>query len=236
MGCPRGCGGGRVPTPPSAPTSLANSKPGVAPEGMVLLEYLGPSENTLRFVGKKTQTAYRFGRTPEHRQKYVFAADAPGLLSQGWGQGQQTFRQVAAPVPVTVTAPLVVRDRVVPAEVKQEPAQTFDQWSKPVEGTIIEAKLVETPSWDVVITAVDSAGLAEWEVRPAAVEETLKHLENLIAIRDSSYTVIRNLVPTLSLEVATWYLAEEKSGKNRVGVVKLLQAHIAALSEQTVPA
>lgn len=67
-----------------APSSAdrANSSYTPNPDSdMVQVEYSGDIAGPLSYVGKVTNSTYRFGTDPEYRVKYVYKADLPALLS-----------------------------------------------------------------------------------------------------------------------------------------------------------
>lgn len=207
MPCSRGCGGGRVNPPPAAPQQMnAQSNPGAPQAGMVLLEYVGSSPNTLRFVGRKTQTAYRFGDSPEHRLKYVFTEDATDLLLQAEGPGRQRFKQAAAQPVIAPMQPLVVRDRIAPVAAPAPVA---------TESQTVTTMGTTAPDVPPFIDAI-------WRL-PARTDSL-------------SYQTIREAVPTLDLKETDAWLKAERHGKKRVGVLKLLEAHLMALMQEPVTA
>lgn len=125
------CGGGRAKAlPPVLPQGNGNANvqmraatvPGQPQEGMILIEYMGDSQNSIRYVGKPSETAYRFSDTPEHKLKYVYAIDVPYFLTLGvpGRPGVQLFRRADEAQPASPSRPLVVRDR--PAPVNPPPA------------------------------------------------------------------------------------------------------------------
>ena len=53
-----------------------------APEGAMLLEYVGPKQGSQTFRGTATGTLYRFSAVPSQSRRYVDNRDAPGLLAR----------------------------------------------------------------------------------------------------------------------------------------------------------
>lgn len=120
--CPAGRKANGIP-----PTS-GMSNPGLMagdPGGAMLLEFTGLSAGVRTYKGQKTNTLYRFGNEPNHRMKYVLAADAPGLLAMSNTFKLAESRPGTQPSPVlTVENPPSVKDETVQP---LEPA-TKDGW------------------------------------------------------------------------------------------------------------
>jgi len=79
------CGSRRKTVRPPATPKVVKDTP---PDGMVLLEYIGPTPKSI-WIGKGTNTRYIFGSDPPHRRKFVYGKDAPGFI----GMTKQ-FREV----------------------------------------------------------------------------------------------------------------------------------------------
>jgi len=106
---PCGCESDKVTPPPSVKTQAAA-------DDMILAEYIGKQANTFRIEGKKTGTAYRFGNSDHHRQKYVFRADVkfnPDGTGHILGQPNE-YRIITRPLVANGEglSPLVIRDRI----------------------------------------------------------------------------------------------------------------------------
>jgi glycosyltransferase involved in cell wall biosynthesis len=123
------CGGGKISAPPQVNVKTMNT------DGMVLMEYLGAEMNTHRIVGKATGTAYRFGASKEHHQKYVFAQDVASLVSQ------RKYRVVAKSNMLTGAAlsPLVVRDRPEPQNARPPEPEVVTPAPAPIIVTPVPA-------------------------------------------------------------------------------------------------
>jgi len=75
------CGGCAKKRPQKPPVPVSRSAAPTAPSGeWTLLEYLGNDPNKVTYLGHETRTKYTFSGS-SHRQRYVYTADVPYLLS-----------------------------------------------------------------------------------------------------------------------------------------------------------
>lgn len=137
---------------------------GDAPNGAVLLEFMGTSPSIVAYKGRETGTVYRFGNASTHKTRYVLAPDVPGLIAING-----LFRVAGSNTTPESNSPVL--DVAIPPE--------------------------PTPEVSAANTLAD----------------------------------LRAMLPNLTLEETMTMLAKEKAGANRIGAVKLLEAHRTALQE-----
>jgi glycosyltransferase involved in cell wall biosynthesis len=157
---------------------------GTAPEGAMLLEFLGPSPSVATYRGRVSGTQYRFGNNESHKVKYVLAADAPHLLSL-----KGMFRSLAIPAPSAaaaagvVTAPVL--DAITPAFLEPlEPQFT-------ISDSVPDANNVK-PEY-----AYDVIGVSYRELRDLVPKLTAKDLKSALAAEEAQETPRTSVVTLL---------------------------------------
>lgn len=180
-----GCGGGRAKAlppmqtynPSAAPQAMASgvNPPPPAADGMVLLEYRGTSMTTLRYVGKVTQSGYRFSASESHKRKYVYKEDVSDLLTktEPGRAGVPIFVRADEARPVTSARPLAIRDRVVPTPTPVQPFRETLPTPTPTQGVPVAAYATgPLPQATLPRMRVEPIPPTAWEIEEAKLKGT----------------------------------------------------------------
>lgn len=213
--CPGGGGGvGRSYSAPSASQQMQQQQ---SADGLVLLEFVGPSISNVTYRGKVTGAQYRFGNNDGNRRKYVHPADAEQLLAMkaSFQRSDGIPASVAATSPATpqlqapgAPTPMPVR---VPAP---SPAPIRTQPQQPQRAP------VRTP-------AAASAVATPEPISQSEAVATVKRVADQL-----SYMDIRTAVPTMTRgQILQAIMKERASAQPREQVIGLLEAALPHASE-----